>query len=125
MGKIDLDVIPLLEAERAGALVRAEAEQRLGRDHVAASALAAGDPFELAQLLERVDPNVRVRADAQADAPLADALDGEEPVAEIRLRRRARADPGAAVRNQVELCAVGMRGVHDGRPLGQATGPVE
>ena len=37
VGEVDLDVVPLLEPERAGALVGAEAEQRLGRDDVAAA----------------------------------------------------------------------------------------
>src|SRR5439155_19786841 len=125
MGEINLDVVPLLESERAGALVRAEAEQGLGRDHVAASALAARDPFELPQLLERVDAHVRVRADADADAALADALDRQESVTEVRLGRRAGADARAGAGDQVELRAVGMRGMHDRRALAQATRPVE
>jgi len=46
--EIDLDVVPLLEAERAGSFVGAEAQERLGRDHIAAPGLAARDSFELA-----------------------------------------------------------------------------
>src|SRR5690242_8064344 len=63
VSQVDLDVVPLLEAERACAFVRAEAEQRLGGDDVAAAALPPRYPFELAQFLERVDADVRVRAD--------------------------------------------------------------
>ena len=70
--EVDLDVGPALEAERGGALVGAEAEQRSSRDDVARPASAAGDALELAQLLERVDADVRVRADADADAALAE-----------------------------------------------------
>src|SRR5262249_19532702 len=125
MRKVDLDVVPVLETERAGALVRAEAEQRLGRNDVAAPALSARDPLELAQLLERVDADVRVRADADADAARADALDWEEPVPEIRLGRRARADARAGAREQVELVAVRVGRVDDGRALGEAAGSLE
>ena len=59
--------------------------------------------LELAQLLERVDPDVRVGADADADPALREPLDRREAVTEIRLGRRADADPRARVREQVEL----------------------
>jgi len=65
--RVDLDVGPLLEPERARAFVGAEAEERVGRQHVSAAGLAAGDPVQLAQLLERVDADVRVGADAESD----------------------------------------------------------
>ena len=45
---------------------------------------------------------------------------GQEPVTEVRLRRRAGADGGAAVAEQVELGAVGVRRVDDCRPLTEA-----
>src|SRR5947207_12598711 len=125
MDEVDLDVVPLLEAERARSFVRAEAEQRLGRDHIAAAALAACDPLELAQLLERIDADIRVGADADADAALAHPLDGQKAVSEVRLRRRTRADARTGLRDQVELGAVGVRGVHDSRALAQAPAPVE
>ena len=63
--EVDLDVGPALEPERARALVGAEAEQTLGAEHAAPACLAARDALELAQLLERVDAHVRVRADAE------------------------------------------------------------
>jgi CDP-diacylglycerol--glycerol-3-phosphate 3-phosphatidyltransferase len=120
MPEIDVDVVPLLEPERAGAFVGTEAQEALRRDHVAAAALPARDPFELAQLLQRIDANVRVGADAQPDAPLAHPLDREEAVAEVRLGRRAGADARARRGDQVELGAVGVRGVDDRRSLAEA-----
>src|ERR1700730_17072616 len=42
------------------------------------------------------------------------ALNRKEAVAEIRLGRWARADPRAALGEQVELVPVGVRSVHDG-----------
>ena len=125
MRKVDLDVIPFLEAERARALVGAEAEQRLGGDDVAAARLAPRDPLELAQLLERIDADVGVRADADPDAAGAHALDRQEAVAEVRLRRQACTDTRAGTGEQVELGAVGVRRVHDGRALAEAAGPIE
>ena len=98
----------------------ADLPELLGREDAAAAALAARDALELAQLLERVDPDVRVRADAERDAAVAHADGGEEPVAEVGLGRRARADRRAAVAEQVELGAVGVGGVHDRRPLAEA-----
>ena len=71
----------------------------------AAQRPAARDPLELAKLLQRVDPDVRVRADADPDASLAHALDGEEAVAEVRLGRRADADAGVGLRDEVELAS--------------------
>ena len=90
-----------------------------------ASLPAAGDSFELPQFLERIDADVRVRADAQPDAALAHRLDAEEAVAEVRLGRRADADPGAAVGHQVELGVVGVCGVDDGGARAEAPGSGE
>ena len=92
VGEIDLDRRPLVEPERGGALGRPIARSILGGHDVAPQLLPAGDALELAELLERVDPHVRVRADDRADAALGSALDREEAVAEVRLRRRADAD---------------------------------
>jgi hypothetical protein len=120
VGKIDLDVVPMFEAERPGALVGAEAEQRLGGDDAAPTALAPGDSLELSQLLERVDANVGVRADADADPPSADALDRKKAVAEVRLRRRAGADACTGFGEPIELGAVGVGRMHDRRALAEA-----
>ena len=78
--------------------VGTEAEQRLGRDDVATTRLTARDPFELTQLLERIDADVGVRADADPDAARAHALDREKPVTEIGLGRQACADTRAGPR---------------------------
>jgi len=125
MPEIDLDVVPLLEPKCASALVGAEAEECLVRDHVPAARLAARDALELAQLLERIDPHVGVRADADADPARADALDWEEAVAEVRFRRWAGADACACACHEVELAAVCMRRVHDRRAVCEAAGSVE
>src|SRR5204863_5399639 len=125
MGDVDLDIGPRLDAERAGAFVRAVTEERLRREDVPAAGLSSRDPLELAQLLERVDPHVRVRPDADADRARAHALDREEAVAEVRLGRRACADARAGPRDQIELVAVRVRRVDDGRPLRQTAGAVE
>ena len=53
------------------------------------------------------------------------ARDRQEAVAEVRLGRRARADPRAGGGEQVELVAVGVRGVHDRRAGRQAALAVE
>src|SRR6184192_3173000 len=98
MLEIDADLPPRFEPERCGALVGAEAEQRVRRDDVAAAGAASCDALQLAQLLERVDTDIRVGADADPDPALADLLDGAEAVAEIGLRRRAHADTGACLR---------------------------
>src|SRR5439155_1337736 len=76
--EVDVRVGPRLEPERGRPLVGAAAEQHVGRDHPALPGLAARDAFELAQLLERVDAHVRVRADADGDPAVNDARDGRE-----------------------------------------------
>ena len=87
MLEVDLGVGPRFETERCGSLVGAYPKQCVGRDDVAALGRPARDPVELSELLERVDPHVRVRADADGDAAIEDALHGEVPVAEVRLGR--------------------------------------
>src|SRR6478735_3034076 len=72
----DQHVVPLLEAERACTFVGAEAEQRLRGDDASPAGLTSRDSLELSQFLERIDADVRVGADADADGPRADALDG-------------------------------------------------
>ena len=83
-------------------------------------ALSPRDAVELAELLERVYADVRVGADAHPDASMQYALNRQEAVAEIRLGRRARADPRAALGEQVELVPVGVRRVHDRRARAEA-----
>src|SRR5438093_9777907 len=103
MVEVDLSVVPGLEPEGARTLVRAAAQKRADREHVPTSRLPPRDPLELAELLERIDAHVRVGADADSDPARTDALDGQEAVAEVRLRRRARADPRAGAGEEVEL----------------------
>src|SRR6266699_1849713 len=67
MCEVDRDLAPRFEPEGCRAFVGAEAEQRVRRDDVAAAGAPPGDAFQLAQLLERVDADVRVGADADAD----------------------------------------------------------
>src|SRR5919204_796776 len=123
--EVDLDVVPVVQPERARPLVGAEAEQRLGGEDVAPAGPAACDSLELAQFFQRVDAYVRVGADADADAARAHALDREEAVPEIRLRRRAGADARSRAREQVELVAVGVRRMYHRRALAQAPGAAQ
>ena len=51
---------------------------------------------------------------------MADPLGGKEPVAEVGLRRRARADRRARRGEEIELRAVGVRRVDDRRALAEA-----
>src|SRR5262249_47516118 len=69
---------------------------------------------------QRHDAHGRVGTDADANAALAELLDRREAVAEVGLGRRADADPGAGVGDQVELVVVGMRRVDECRARTQA-----
>ena len=109
----------------ARAAVGADREQIVHREDVAPARLAPRDALELAQLLERVDPHVRVRADADPDAALQEPLDRHEAVAEVRLGRRADADARAGLGEQVELVPVRVRGVDDRRARAEAAARVE
>src|SRR5262245_4656101 len=106
MGRVDGDLGPRVEAECARADVAPERVQLVGREHAAATRLTPRDPLELTKLLERVDADVRVGSDADRDATGPDSLGGEEPVAEIGLGGRARADRRAGRREEVELRTV-------------------
>jgi len=99
-------------------------DERMRADETVAGA-APGDALELPQLLERVDADVRVRPDADAEPALAELLHRREAVAEVGLGRRAGTDPRASRREQVELVPVGVRCVHDGRARAEATADVE
>src|SRR6185436_9313907 len=91
-------------------------------DDVATKLLAARDAFELAELLQRIEPHIGVGADAQRDPVLANAGDGEEAIPEVRLRKRADADARAGLREQGELVLVGVRAVDDRRPRPETAG---
>jgi hypothetical protein len=93
MLEIYLDRGPPVELECAPAFVRADLEQLCRREDAPQTGLTACDALQLAQLLERIEPHVRVRADAQRDRAFAHGGDAEEAVAEIGLGRGARADP--------------------------------
>src|SRR6266511_5338784 len=78
--------------------------------------------LELAQLLERVDAGVRIGADTEVDSALADSGNGYVAVAEVRLGRRADADPSLGAGDEVELAVVCVRGVDDRRQRPETTG---
>ena len=84
MGEIRLDFGPLLEADRLRPLGRADREELRHGNDIAAELLTTCDSLELPQLLERIQPDVRIRADAERDPVLADAGDGEEAFARVR-----------------------------------------
>src|SRR3954468_12596436 len=121
MLEVDLCVGPGLEAERRGALVRTEAKEGVGRNDISTQRSAARDSFQLAQLLERVDSDVRVRADAHPDAALAELLDREEAVAQVGFGGRARADARIGLAHEVELRVVGVRRMDDRRSRAKTT----
>jgi glycoprotein endo-alpha-1,2-mannosidase len=118
--EVDLDRRPRLEAQGSGALVRADREQSVDGEEVAAARLSPADPVQLAQLLERVDADIGVRADAEPDPAVEDALDRQEAVAEVRLRRRAGADSTVRLAEEVELASVRIGRVDDGRARAEA-----
>ena len=113
---------PTRRARARPLLARADLEEALDGDHVAAKLLAARDALDLAQLLQRVDPHVRVGADAERDRAREQALERWEPVAEVRLGRGAEAHAGACLRQEVELALVGVRPVDDRRARPEAPG---
>src|SRR5207302_5682029 len=115
MIEVDRGIGPALHPESRRALVSAAAQQRGDREHVPLPRPAPGDPLQLSELLERVDPDVRVRADADPDPALADLIRRAEAVAEIRLRGRADANPRAGLGQEVELSRVRMGCVDNGR----------
>jgi CDP-diacylglycerol--glycerol-3-phosphate 3-phosphatidyltransferase len=125
MSKVELDVGPRLETQRGGAFVGTEAEQRLDRDDVAPARLTACDSLELTELLEWIDAHVRVRADADPDRALAQTLDWNEAVAEVRFSRRARTDARTGLGDEIEFGPIGVRGVDDRRLRAEATGARE
>src|SRR6185436_7410506 len=113
--EVDLDLGPRLETQGASAVRAADRPQRVRVEHAAPAVLSPCDALELAELLERVDPNVRITADAERDPAVEYADRRDEAVAQVGLGRRAGADRRAAVPHQVELRAVGVRCVDDRR----------
>src|SRR6187455_2249936 len=73
----------------------------------------------------RIDTDVGVRADADADPALADGECGGEAVAQVGLGRRADADPASAFGEQIELMPVRVCGMDDGGERAQAPGLVQ
>jgi CDP-diacylglycerol--glycerol-3-phosphate 3-phosphatidyltransferase len=118
--QIDLDPGPFLESECRRPFVLSDLEEPPRIDHVAAERLPAGDPFDLPQLFQRIDPYVRVGADAEPDPALQQGFQGREAVSQVRLRRRAEADARARVGEQIELVGVGVRPVHHRRSRPEA-----
>ena len=91
------------------------------REHAASAGLAARDALELAELLERVDPHVRVRPDAERDRR------GRGPRRRGGSRRRDRPRSSGRRRcahrcaaSEVELLVVRVGRVDDRRPLAEA-----
>jgi CDP-diacylglycerol--glycerol-3-phosphate 3-phosphatidyltransferase len=125
MPEVDLDVGPRVQVECRCAFDRSDAKELLGRDDIAPKLLPARRAFELAELLERVDAHVRVRADAERNPPGAQPFHRNEPVAEVGLRGRTHADAGARLREEVELVVVRVGSVDDRRPRAEAAGALE
>jgi CDP-diacylglycerol--glycerol-3-phosphate 3-phosphatidyltransferase len=119
------DIRPRGEPDRLRALRRADREQIVHGEHVAATGLPACDPVEFAQLLQRVDADVRVGTDAEPDPAMKQPLDRQEAVAEVRLCGRTSTDARAGGPEQVELPAVGMGRVDDSRAWSEAAAGVE
>ena len=69
--------------------------------------------FQPAQLLERVDRDVAVRADGQPAAVAEVIRQREQPVAEIGFRARADADDGAGLGEALRFVGVHVRRVHE------------
>jgi CDP-diacylglycerol---glycerol-3-phosphate 3-phosphatidyltransferase len=122
MAEVYLDVRPGLEPEGGGSVLRPDSEQLFGGDDVSPQLLSPGGAFELPQLFERVDPHVRVGADAERDPVGTESFHRHEPVAEICLRRRAEADPCPSFREEAELPVVCVSPVDDRRAGPQAAG---
>src|ERR1044072_1141478 len=92
---------PAIDTQGRRTFVGTAAEEGRDRDHVALAGAAARDALQLAALLERVNPDVRVGADAHADPALADLLDGTEAVARFAsvVGQTQTRDPLSAIRS--------------------------
>src|SRR5262249_22430495 len=120
-----LDRRPLVEADRGGAVAAPDREQ-LGRaEDLSCAGVSSCGALELAELFERVDPDVRVGADAEGDAALDPRTHGGAAVAEVGLRGRAKTDACSRLGDEVELCVVGLGRMDERRRRGQAPGTGE
>src|SRR5437764_10028091 len=120
MIEVDHGIRPRCKAEGGRAFGSADREQLGDRDHAADAGLPAADALQLTELFDRIDPDMRVGPDTKADRPVPNARDWEEAVAEVGLGRRADADSRAGLAQEVELIAIRVRRVDDGRPRPQA-----
>ncbi len=125
MRRVDFDRGPGRDPQRLRAALAPEREELVRREHAAATGLPPCDPFELAQLLEGIDPDVRIRSDAESDRATANALGGQEPVPEICFGRRAGTDRRAIRREEIELDSICVRCVDDGGAGAEAAGTGE
>src|SRR5215211_8964190 len=83
----------------------------LSDEDVPAAREPAGVGLDLPQLLERVYPDVRVRADGEMDFSLQDLLGRQEPVTEVPLRGRTGAHGGAMLGEEIHFPSARVRGV--------------
>src|SRR5215211_9227546 len=81
----------------------------------------AGARLHLPELLERVEPYVRVGADAETYIQPQYPLRREKSIAQVPFRGGAGADPRAVAGEQLELPFVGVRGVDYGGPGSEET----
>ena len=113
---VEVDRRPSPRVVEAEARARRCAHSSPHRSPAAASsawrglALAARARLELADLLERVDADLRVAADRQPHAGVAVAQRGQVAVAEVALRRRAGHDDRAGVGRAAATSRGGRRG---------------
>src|SRR5829696_3902368 len=94
----------------------------LGDEDVPASREPAGVGLDLPQLLERIYPDVRVRADGKTDIALQDLLGRQEPVAQVPLRGWAGAHRGPVFGEEIQFLPAGVRGVGYGGVGTEETG---
>ncbi len=92
---------------------------------VARQPLAPRERLQFTHLLERVDADVRVRADRQRHAGVAVAQGGQEAVTEVGLGGRAGSDDRAAARQACDIAVTDVDGVHDRRSRAQESVRVE
>src|SRR6185503_10432262 len=121
MVEVDGDRARLGEAEGRAAVGDELAPHvaRRGEERVAGLALAPRAGLELADLLERVDADLRVAADREADAGVAVAQRREESVAQVALGRRARHDDRPRPREEVDVAVGDVDAVDDARALAE------
>jgi hypothetical protein len=117
MSEIDCDPGPCFDAERGSTVGGTHREEVVGRDDVTRARLATSDAADLPELLERIDTNVRVRADRDRDPALEKLADLRETVTEVRLRGGTQADACPCLGDELQLGLGRVRGMDDRRPL--------